>query len=109
MGRITRVAAFGLALLMLVAGPALGAEDSKVKTTTEKVERGAEKIGEGIRETAKGIGETVVEGARTTGEKIKQSARAAEPQAKSAWEKVREGAIDFGQSVKNFFSRLFTE
>ena len=48
-----------------------------------------------------------VEGAKLTGEKVKEAGKAAEPPARSAWEKVRDGAVDFGQGVKNFFSRLF--
>jgi hypothetical protein len=111
--------AFILALVL----PASGADESKVKAATKEVEAGAKKIGEGkvgqgVEETAKGIGKTVVEGAKFTGatlkeagdkagEKTKEASKAAEPQAKSAWRQVRDGAVDFGQSVKNFFSRLF--
>ncbi len=94
--------------------PIFAADDSKVKAATGQVESGAKKIGdgkviEGVEETAKGIGNTVVEGAKFTGEKLKESGQAAEPQAKSAWEKVRDGAVDFGHGVKNFFARLFTK
>ena len=114
-----------VASLMLLASwqPALGADDSKVKSATQQVESGAKKIGkgevgQGVEETAKGIGGTVVEGAKFTGEKIKETggkvgektkeaSRAAEPKAKSAWEHVRDGAVDFGTGVKGFFSRLF--
>jgi len=95
---------------VVLAGSALSAraaDDSKVKSATQQVETGAKKIGEGVGETAKGIGNTVVEGAKYSGEKIKEGGKAAEPQAKSAWENVRDGAVDFGHSVKNFFSRLF--
>jgi len=49
----------------------------------------------------------VVEGTKVAGEKIKGAAREAEPQAKSAWEKTRDGAADAAESVKNFFKRLF--
>ncbi len=101
-----------IALLALAAGPALAADDSKVKRATQQVETGAKEIGQGeighgVEETAKGIGNTVVEGAKFTGEKLKESGRAAEPSAKSAWDKVKDGAYDFGQSVKNFVTRLF--
>jgi len=94
------------------AGPALAADDSKVKSATERVETGAKKIGQGevgqgVKETAKGIGETVAEGAKYTGEKLKESGEAAEAPAKNAWEKVTGRAQDFGHSVKNFFARLF--
>jgi hypothetical protein len=92
--------------------PAVAADDSKVKAATGQVESGARKIGqgkigEGVEETAKGIGKTVEEGAKFTGEKLKESGKAAEPRAKSAWENARDGAVDFGHSVKNFFSNLF--
>lgn len=100
--------AFALSLAL----PAVAADDSKVKAATRQVETGAKKIGdgkigEGVEETAKGIGHTIVEGAKFSGEKIKEGGQAAEPKAKSAWEQVRDGSVDFGRSVKNFFSRLF--
>ncbi|MBI2528532.1 MAG: hypothetical protein HYV93_21425 [Candidatus Rokubacteria bacterium] len=103
------VTAFALASAM----PALGADDSKVKAATERVEGGAKKIGKGevvsgVEETAKGIGSTVVEGAKFSGEKVKEAAQAAEPPAKNAWERTKDGAVSFGQSVKNFFTRLFS-
>jgi len=49
---------------LLVAAPALAADDSKVKGATQEVESGAKKIGEGdlgkgVPETAKGVGKTV--------------------------------------------------
>ena len=95
------------------ARPALAADDSKVKSATDRVETGAKKIGEGeigqgVKETAKGIGDTVEEGAKYTGEKLKESGHAAEAPAKSSWQKVKGGAQDFGRSVKNFFTRLFS-
>jgi len=101
-----------LALAFSTSGPTLAADDSKVKSATERVETGAKKVGqgevgEGVKETAKGIGETVAEGAKYTGEKLKESGEAAEVPAKSAWAKVKGGAQDFGHSVKNFFTRLF--
>jgi hypothetical protein len=103
------------ALMIAVAfasAPAGAADDSKVKAATGQVESGARKIGkgkigEGVEETAKGIGKTVEEGAKFTGDKLKESGKAAEPRAKSAWENVRDGATDFGHSVKAFFSKLF--
>lgn len=99
------------ALLLALALPAAAADDSKVKAATKEVEKGAKKIGEGkvgqgVEETAKGIGKTVVEGAKFTGEKAKEAGKAVEPKAKNAWEQVRDGTVDFGRSVKNFFSRL---
>ena len=93
--------------------PALAADDSKVKAATGQVESGAKKIGqgkigEGVEETAKGIGKTVVEGSKFAGEKLKESGKAAAPKAKTAWENFRDGATDFGHSVKNFFTTLFS-
>jgi hypothetical protein len=101
-----------LTLVLAVALPALAADDSKVKAATRQVEQGTHeigsgKVGQGVEDTAKGIGNTVVEGAKYSGEKLKESGKAAEPQAKNAWENVRDGAVSFGQSVKSFFTRLF--
>jgi hypothetical protein len=106
--------------LVLVAGilawspwPAVAADDTKVNAATRQVESGAKKIGqgkfgEGVEETAKGIGNTVVEGTKYTGEKLKESGDAAEPHAKTAWAHARDGAVAFGYSVRDFFSRLFS-
>ena len=105
--------------LVLIAGilawspfMVMAADDTKVNAATRQVETGAKKIGqgkigEGVQETAKGIGNTVVEGAKFTGEKFRESGQAAEPQAKSAAESLRDGAVSFGHSVKTFFVRLF--
>ena len=100
-------------ILSLAASPALAADGSKVKEATRQVETGARKlgegkIGEGVEQTAKGIGNTVVEGAKLTGAKVKESGKAAEPKARSAWESTKDSARAFGQSVKTFFSRLFS-
>ena len=102
-----------LATLVLSLSPALAADTTKVDASTKQVQTGAKKIGdgkigEGVEETAKGIGNTVVEGAKFTGEKFKEAGKAAEPPTKSAWEKVKEGAGSFGSSVKNFFTKLFS-
>jgi hypothetical protein len=102
-----------LTVLTLGLTPALAADTTKVDAATKQVETGAKKIGdgkigEGVEETAKGIGNTVVEGAKFTGEKFKEAAKAAEPPAKSTWEKVKDGAGSFGSSVKNFFTKLFS-
>ncbi len=102
-----------LILSAVAASTAAAADDTKVKAATKQVERGAHKIGEGkigegVEETAKGVGNTVVEGSKFTGEKLKESGKAAEPKAKSAWENVRDGAVDFGHSVKSFFTTLFS-
>ena len=45
-------------------------------------------VGTGVEETAKGVGHTVSEGAKYTGEKFKESGKAAEPEAKSAWRQL---------------------
>ncbi len=102
-----------LAILALSLTPALAADTTKVDAATKQVETGAKKIGEGkigegVEETAKGIGNTVVEGAKFTGEKFKEAGKAAEPPAKSTWDKVKDGASSFGSSVKNFFTKLFS-
>jgi hypothetical protein len=92
-------------LVFAVPGPTLEADESTVSGATQQVESGAKKIGQGVEETAKGIGDTVEKGAKVTGEKLKEAGEAAEPQAKSGWAKVKDGAYDFGQSVKRFFTR----
>lgn len=114
MKRFGLVIAFALPLSLLASGFALAADDSKVKAATEQVERGAKnipdgKIGEGVTETAKGIGNTVTEGAKYSGEKLKEAGKTAEPPAKSAWGRARDGAVSFGHSVKGFFTSLFSK
>jgi len=93
--------------LLLIAAPASAADDTKAKEGAAQVESGAKQIGQGVQDTAKGIGKTVVGGAEMAGEKIKEAGRAAEPEAKSAWTRTKEGAVSFGHSVKNFFTNLF--
>jgi hypothetical protein len=102
-----------LASALMAAMPAQAADDAKVKGATQQVERGAKKIGQGdvgtgVEETAKGIGNTVIEGAKFTGEKFKEAGKAAEPPAKRTGENIVDGARSFGQSVKSFFTRLFS-
>jgi hypothetical protein len=104
--------ALALIIALLAAGPVAAADDTKVKAATGQVESGAKKIGQGkvgdgVEETAKGIGHTVAEGAKYTGEKLKESGKAAEPEAKSTWQNLKESANSFGGTVKNFFTRLF--
>ena len=107
------IAPAALAVSLIAVSPAMAADDSKVKGATQQVETGAKKIGQGevgkgVEQTAKGVGKTVEEGAKFTGEKFKEAGKAAEPPAKSSWENVKAGASSFGQSVKGFFSNLFT-
>ena len=101
-----------LTLVVTAAMPSVAADDSKVKSATNQVETGAKKIGsgqvgEGVEQTAKGIGKTVEEGAKYTGEKLKEAGKAAEPEANRTGRSLRDGAVSFGHSVKNFFTRLF--
>ena len=93
--------------LMLTTAPAAMADDTTARQGAQQVESGARQIGQGVQDTAKGIGKTVVGGAETAGDKIKEAGRAAEPEAKSAWTKTKEGAVSFGHGVKNFFTHLF--
>jgi hypothetical protein len=100
-------------LSLLASNFGFAADDSKVKAGMGQVEGGAKKIpsskiGEGVEETAKGIGTTVSEGAKYSGEKLKEAGQAAEPPAKTAWGNARDGAVGFGQSVKGFFTKLFS-
>jgi hypothetical protein len=111
MNRILTLIVLGV-FMTTAPGIAVAADDSKVKSATQQVESGAKKIGDGkigqgVEDTAKGIGKTVVEGAKYTGEKLKESGQAAEPQAKSAWSSLKDGATSFGSSVKSFFTRMF--
>lgn len=101
MKRLRLVIVVGVSLVLLDAGFAVGADDSKVKSATEQVKTGAQ-------ETAKGIGSTVSEGAAYSGEKLKEAAKAAEPPAKTAWGNARDGALGYGRTVKGFFTSLFT-
>jgi hypothetical protein len=108
------VLALSIVALLAPAVPAAAADDSKVKAATGQVESGAKKIGDGkigdgVEETAKGIGKTVVEGAKFTGEKLKESGKAAEPEARSTWGNIKDSANSFGASVKTFFTRLFSD
>jgi hypothetical protein len=110
----TLAVALGTALLAAAVLPASAADDSKVKAATRQVETGAKKIGDGqvgqgVEDTAKGIGHTVAEGAKYTGEKLKESCKSAEPQARSAWQNVKDGASSLGSSVKSFFTSLFSK
>jgi hypothetical protein len=100
------------ALAGLGHAPAPAADRSEVDAATQQVERGANRIGqgkvlEGAGETAKGIGSTVVEGAKYTGQKLEEAGKAAAPEAKTAWERTKEGAVAFGSSVREFFGSLF--
>ena len=106
------------ALIGSLAAPALAADESKVKAAGREVDTGAKKIGEGklgtgVEETAKGVGHTVVEGTKFAGEKVKEGGQAASPPAKSAWQHLKDGNVKqsadaFGSSVKNLFTRMFS-
>jgi hypothetical protein len=93
--------------LLLIATPASAADDTKAREGAAQVQSGAKQIGQGVQDTARGIGKTVVGGAETASEKIKEAGRAAEPEARSAWTRTKEGAVSFGHRVKNFFTNLF--
>jgi hypothetical protein len=100
------------AMVGLGQAPAPAADRSEVDAAAQQVQRGAGQIGqgkvlEGAGETAKGIGNTVVEGAKYTGQKLGEAGQAAAPDAKSAWERTKEGAVAFGSSVRDFFGSLF--
>jgi hypothetical protein len=100
------------ALVMIAHAPAQAADSSAVDAATQQVERGSQQIGQGqvlvgAGEVAKGIGNTVWEGARFTGQKLGEAGRAAGPDAKTAWDRTKEGAAAFGSSVRDFFVNLF--
>jgi hypothetical protein len=107
------VLVLSIVVLLAPVGLAAAADDSKVKAATGQVESGTKKIGDGkvgdgVEETAKGVGNTVVEGAKYTGEKLKESGKAAEPEAKGTWHNLKDTANSFGATVKNFFTNLFS-
>jgi hypothetical protein len=104
--RFARAVALSLSVVLWWPLAASSADDARLKDATRQVDRGAKTIGSGIEQTAKGVGHTVVEGAKTAGERLKEAGKAAEPQARTAWEQVRDGAVSFGQGVRNFFTRL---
>jgi hypothetical protein len=100
------------ALLGIAHGPVQAADSTTVDAATQQVERGAQQIGQGqvlvgAGQLAKGIGNTVVEGAKFTGQKLAEAGRAAGPDAKTAWDRTKEGAVAFGSSVRDFFVDLF--
>lgn len=114
MKRLGLVIVFVCSLSLLASGFAVAADDAKVKKATNQVESGATKIsdgkvGEGVDETAKGIGKTVSEGAKYSAEKLTEAGKAAEPPAKTAWDNTRDGAVGFGETVKAFFTNLFSK
>src|ERR1700741_1273392 len=94
--RMLIVFAFPLSLL---AGSALGADDSKVKAATNQVESGAKKLPDGVAETAKGVGNTGTEGGKYSGAKVKEAGEAPAPPAKSAWGNARDSVAGIGHSV----------
>jgi hypothetical protein len=93
-------------------GPVQAADSAHVDAATQQVERGAQQIGQGqvlvgAGELAKGVGKTVWEGAKFTGQKLAEAGRAAGPDAQTAWDRSKEGAVAFGSSVRDFFVDLF--
>jgi hypothetical protein len=111
---LTRIVlVLGVIALLASSGAATAADDSRVKAATGQIESGAKKIGEGkvgggVEQTAKGIGDTVVEGAKYTGDKLKESGKAAEPEARSTWGNMKQTASSLGATFKNFFGSLFS-
>jgi hypothetical protein len=100
------------ALIGIGPGPVPAADSTHVDAATRQVELGAQQIGQGqvlvgAGGLAKGIGNTIVEGAKFTGQKLAEAGRAAGPDAKTAWERSKEGAVAFGSSVRDFFVDLF--
>jgi hypothetical protein len=100
------------ALVGIGYGPVQAADSTHVDAATQQAELGAQQIGRGqvlvgAGELAKRIGNTVVEGAKFTGQKLAEAGRAAGPDAKTAWERSKEGTVAFGSSVRDFFVDLF--
>jgi hypothetical protein len=100
------------ALVAIAHAPGQAADSTTVDAAKQQVERGAQQIGQGqvlggAGELARGIGNTVWEGARFTGQKLGEAGRAAGPDAKTAWDRTKEGVAAFGSSVRDFFVNLF--
>jgi len=99
------------ALVAIAPGPVQAADSALVDAATQQVELGAQQIGRGqvlvgAGELAKGIGNTIVEGAKFTGKKLAEAGRAAGPDATTAWDRTKEGAVAVGSSVRDFFVDL---
>lgn len=100
------------ALVGIGHAPGQAADGTQVDAATQQVGLGVQQIGRGqvlvgTGELAKGIGNTVVESAKFTGQKLAEAGRAAGPDAKTAWERTKEGAVAFGSSVREFVGSLF--
>ncbi len=83
-------------------------DSSKSYEANHQIEAGARQIGRGVEQAAKDIGHGVKQGSEAVGAKIKEAANEAEPQARSAWQKFKDGAAEAGRSFKSFFDRLFS-
>ncbi|HTG12229.1 MAG TPA: hypothetical protein VK746_15635 [Candidatus Eisenbacteria bacterium] len=100
------------ALVGIGHAPVQAADTKPVDAATQQVELAAQQIRQGqvlvgAGELAKGIGNTIVEGAKFTGQRLAEAGRAAGPDAKTAWERTKEGTAAFGSSVRDFFVDLF--
>ena len=62
-----------------------------------------------IKLPANSVGTKQIKRDEITGDKVKESGKAAEPQAKSSWSNLKDGATSFGSSVKHFFTTLFNK
>ena len=96
-----------LLALLAIAAPAGAADDTKAREGAAQVESGAKQVGRGVEGSTITLGSLTDRGAETAGDRIKEAGRAAEPEAKSAWSRTKEGAVSFGHSVKSFVTNLF--
>ena len=76
--------------------PAPAADRGPGDAAAQQVERGANQIGQGV-----------MEGAKYTGPRLGEAGKAAAPEAKTAWERTKEGEVAFGSSVREFVGSLF--
>ncbi|MBI2749602.1 MAG: hypothetical protein HYX43_09760 [Burkholderiales bacterium] len=83
-------------------------DSSKAYEANHQIEAGARQIGRGVEQAAKDIGHGVKQGTEAVGAKIKEAANEAEPRARNAWQKFKDGAAEAGRSVRNFLDRLFS-
>lgn len=95
-----------LTAILLIAGlpcTAAAADDAKAEPSK------AQEIKQDIKDGARQAGREVKETARDAGHGIKQAAKETKSGVKSGWHQFKEGAADFGRSVKGFFRGLFRD
>jgi len=95
-----------LTAILLIAGlPCTATAADEAKAEPSK----AQEIKQDIKDGARQAGREVRETARDAGREVKQAAKDTKSGVKSGWHEFKEGAADFGRSVKGFFRGLFRD